>query len=169
MIAPRFSLSSCRFPLPWGGDNILDSFLAHLAKLFGDIYIYIYIHIHTHTHTHTNTHTFVCVCMCVCVLKMVKCHMLLELPLLLYGTLIVASLIVLLTKQYFLSIACLQERPAMIRELSLHFPLLGRIETNTQVGILRSAIYSKCVLLDFRRQLCFTFLGYMTCSYSKIF
>ena len=107
--------------------------------------------------------------MCVCVLKMVKCHMLLELPLLLYGTLIVVSLIALLTKQYFGSIACLQEKPAMIRELSLHFPLLGRIETNTQVGILRSAIYSKWVLLDFCRQLCFTFLGYMTCSYSKIF
>ena len=95
--------------------------------------------------------------------------MLLELPLLLYGTLIVASLIVLLTKQYFVGITCLQERPAAIRELSLHFPLLGRKQTNTQVGILHSAIYSKCVLLDCRRQLYFTFLGYMTCSYSKIF
>ena len=79
------------------------------------------------------------------------------------------GLFALLTKQYLVSIACLQERPAMIRELILHFPFLGRIETNTQVGILHSAIYSKCVLRDFRRQLCFTFLGYMTCSYSKIF
>ena len=95
---------------------MLDSFLAHLAKLFGDICIYVNTHTHMHTHTHV----------CVCVLKMVKCHMLLELPLLLYGTLIVASLIELLTKQYFVGIACLQESPAVIRELSLHFPLLGR-------------------------------------------
>ena len=60
MIAPRFSLSSCRFPLPWGGDNILDSFLAHLANLFGDIYTHIY------THTHTHTHTRVCMHVCLC-------------------------------------------------------------------------------------------------------